>query len=60
MNYLVVDDAPTMRRIVINSLATLGYKTVFEAADGVDALTKLREAANKIDFVINFHTTPII
>jgi two-component system chemotaxis response regulator CheY len=58
MNYLVVDDAPTMRRIVINSLASLGFDAVFEAADGIEALAKLRSSSNKIDFVITDWNMP--
>jgi two-component system, chemotaxis family, chemotaxis protein CheY len=52
MKYLVVDDAPTMRRIVINSLASVGENEVAEATDGVEALTKLREPNNNIGFII--------
>ncbi len=41
MRFLVVDDSTTMRRIVINSLKTLGHSDIVEAADGRDALGKL-------------------
>lgn len=58
MNYMIVDDAPTMRRIVINALASLGFGTVVEAADGVEALSKLRSANPKIDFVITDWNMP--
>jgi two-component system chemotaxis response regulator CheY len=40
---LVVDDYATMRRIIRNLLQQLGYTDVDEAADGEQALQKLRE-----------------
>lgn len=58
MNYLVVDDAPTMRRIVINTLAAFGFTSVIEAVDGVDALRKLRDPDNKIEFIITDWNMP--
>jgi two-component system, chemotaxis family, chemotaxis protein CheY len=39
---LVVDDFPTMRRIVKNLLKQLGYENIDEAEDGAQALTKLK------------------
>ena len=35
MKLLVVDDSSTMRRIIKNTLARLGYKDVLEGEDGV-------------------------
>lgn len=35
MKLLVVDDSATMRRIIKNTLARLGYKDVLEGEDGV-------------------------
>ncbi len=58
MNYLIVDDAPTMRRIVVNSLAAYGDSNVIEASDGIEALTKLRNPNNKINFVITDWNMP--
>ena len=40
---LVVDDSPTMRRIVANTLKRIGYPDTEEAENGIDALTKLGE-----------------
>ena len=51
MRVLVVDDYLTMRRILRNLLAQIGYTDVDEASDGVAALHKLREAP--FDFVIS-------
>ena len=38
---LAVDDSPTMRRIIVNTLKRAGYNNVVEAADGHEALEKL-------------------
>lgn len=56
MKFLVIDDFPTMRRIVRNLLKELGYSNVEEAEDGVDALAKLRET--KFDFVVSDWNMP--
>ncbi len=39
---LVVDDFPTMRRIVKNLLKQLGFENIDEAENGEDALNKLK------------------
>ena len=41
MKLLVVDDSSTMRRIIKNTLARLGYKDVLEGADGVEGWNSL-------------------
>ena len=41
MKLLVVDDSSTMRRIIKNSLARLGYKDVLEGADGLEGWSAL-------------------
>jgi len=42
MKILVVDDSSTMRRIIKNTLARLGYKDIIEGADGVEAWDALQ------------------
>jgi len=42
MSILVVDDFPTMRRIVRTLLKELGFTNVDEAEDGQEALAKLK------------------
>lgn len=42
---LVVDDFPTMRRIIRNLLKDLGFENVDEAEDGVQALEKLKSGS---------------
>jgi two-component system chemotaxis response regulator CheY len=43
MPILVVDDYKTMIRIIRNLLKQLGFEDVDEAADGTEALAKLKE-----------------
>jgi two-component system chemotaxis response regulator CheY len=43
MPILVVDDYKTMVRIIRNLLNQLGFKDIDDAADGTEALTKLKE-----------------
>lgn len=56
MKFLVVDDSPTMRRIVINALKQFGFTEVVEAEDGQDGLDKLN--AEPVDFVITDWNMP--
>ncbi len=53
---LVVDDFPTMRRIVRNLLKELGYSNVDEAEDGAAGLLKLR--GGNFDFVVSDWNMP--
>jgi len=57
LKFLVVDDSVTMRRIVANSLKTIGHDLFVEAGDGREALTKL-EADDSINFVITDWNMP--
>ncbi|MCL7461892.1 chemotaxis response regulator CheY [Pseudomonas sp. NW5] len=56
MSILVVDDFPTMRRIVRGLLKELGFNNVEEAEDGQDALNKLR--SGKFEFVVSDWNMP--
>lgn len=56
MSILVVDDFPTMRRIVRSLLKELGYTNVEEAEDGQEALHKLRNG--NFDFVVSDWNMP--
>ena len=51
LKFLVVDDFPTMRRIVRNLLKEMGCNNVEEAEDGAIALQMLK--ANRYDFVVS-------
>jgi two-component system chemotaxis response regulator CheY len=57
LKFLIVDDSVTMRRIVINSLASLNFKDYVEASDGNEALVKLEENPD-INFVITDWNMP--
>ncbi len=56
MKFLVVDDSPTMRRIVTNALKEIGYEDVAEAEDGEDAVTKLE--SHSFDFLVTDWNMP--
>ncbi|WP_233803954.1 chemotaxis response regulator CheY [Paraburkholderia sp. HP33-1] len=56
MKILVVDDFPTMRRIVRNLLKELGYSNVDEAEDGMAGLARLRSGS--YEFVISDWNMP--
>ncbi len=56
MKFMVVDDSPTMRKIVVNALKRLGYNDIIEAEDGKDALAKLH--IEKVDFIITDWNMP--
>ncbi len=56
MKILVVDDFATMRRIVKNILAQLGFKNIVEADDGTSAMKMLQQ--EKIDMIISDWNMP--
>jgi len=58
MPILVIDDLPTMRRVVKNCLRQLGFENVTEAASGSEALEKLRE--QPFSLIISDWTIPEI
>lgn len=56
LKILAVDDSPTMRRIIINTLKRAGYNDVTEAENGKDALAKLK--VHKFNFIITDWNMP--
>ncbi|WP_103020207.1 response regulator [Salinibacter altiplanensis] len=56
MKFLIVDDSPTMLRIIRNALREIGYDEIVEAEDGEDALDKLED--NAPDFVVTDWNMP--
>jgi two-component system chemotaxis response regulator CheY len=56
MRILVVDDAQTMRRIVVNLLQQLGFTNTTEAEDGARAWEHLSH--ERVDMVISDLTMP--
>ncbi|MFH1374463.1 MAG: chemotaxis response regulator CheY [bacterium] len=56
LKILAVDDSPTMRRIIVNTLKRAGFNDVMEATDGKDALAKLK--VEKFNFIITDWNMP--
>ncbi len=54
--FLIVDDSLTMRRIVINTLKSIGFEQVVEAENGKDAISKLETVG--ADFIITDWNMP--
>lgn len=53
---IFVEDSPTMRRIIMNSLSKIGFEDIMEAENGVDALEKIGD--NDFDMVITDWNMP--
>ena len=53
---LIVDDSPTMRRILVNTVIKAGYPNLQEAEDGRDALAKMM--AGKFDLLMTDWNMP--
>jgi two-component system chemotaxis response regulator CheY len=51
INILIVDDYKTMLRIIRGLLSQIGFKNIDEAANGAEAITKLKE--KKYDLIIS-------
>jgi two-component system, chemotaxis family, chemotaxis protein CheY len=58
LKFLVVDDFPTMRRIVMSLLKELGYTNLSEAENGAEGLAKLR--SSHFDFVVSDWNMPVM
>ena len=56
MKILIVDDSPTMRRILKNSLKHLGYEDVGEAENGREALSMLH--VDQYNFIVTDWNMP--
>lgn len=56
LKILAIDDSPTMRRIILNTLKRAGYTDVIEATDGKDALAKMK--VNTFNLVITDWNMP--
>ena len=58
MRVLLVDDSRTIRNIQKNVLAEIGYADVVEAADGLEALSRV--AAEKPDLILVDWNMPVM
>jgi two-component system chemotaxis response regulator CheY len=56
LKILAVDDSPTMRRIIINTLKRAGFNDIAEATDGKDALAKMQ--VEDFNFIITDWNMP--
>jgi len=57
LKLLVVDDSSTMRRIIKNTLARLGYKDILEGADGVEGWSQI-DSNPDVDMLITDWNMP--
>ncbi len=53
---ITVDDSSTMRRIIKNTLQKLGFETILEANNGVEALEVMSK--NKVDMIVTDWNMP--
>lgn len=58
INFLVVEDSPTMRQLITFALKRVHGSKIVEASDGIDALKKL--SAQKFDMVLTDINMPIM
>jgi two-component system chemotaxis response regulator CheY len=58
LKILTVDDSPTMRRIIVNTLKRAGFSDVSEAENGKDALAKMQE--DNFNFIITDWNMPVM
>ena len=58
VNFLVVEDSPTMRQLISFSLKRFKGSRVIEAVDGVDALKKL--STEKVDIILTDINMPVM
>ncbi|MCD4827952.1 MAG: response regulator [Candidatus Cloacimonetes bacterium] len=59
MKFLIVDDSPTMRRIITNTLKRLGHRDIEEADNGSTGLDKLKTIPG-INFIITDWNMPVM
>ena len=53
---ITVDDSSTMRRIIKNTLQKLGFSSILEAGNGIEALEVM--AKNKVDIIVTDWNMP--
>ena len=53
---ITVDDSSTMRRIIKNTLQKLGFETILEAGNGLEALDVMSK--NKVDMIVTDWNMP--
>lgn len=58
LNFLIIEDSPTMRQLIRFALNRIPGAQVVEASDGVDGLKKL--SSNEIDLILTDINMPIM
>jgi len=58
INFLVVEDSPTMRQLISFALKRVHGSKIVEASDGIDALKKL--SGTKFDLILTDINMPIM
>jgi len=58
VNFLVVEDSPTMRQLISFALKRVHGSKIVEASDGIDALKKL--SGQKFDLILTDINMPIM
>jgi len=53
---LIVEDSPTMRRIIHNTLKNIGFRNILSAANGAEAIKQLEN--NSVGFIITDWNMP--
>lgn len=60
MRILVVEDLLVMRRLIVNTLKSVGYEDLLQAANGEEALELIINPDSKIEFVISDWIMPVM
>lgn len=60
MRILVVEDLLVMRRLIVNTLKSVGYTDLLQATNGEEALELIVNPDSKIEFVITDWLMPIM
>ena len=58
MRFLIVDDSPTIRRVISLALKAIGRNEIEEASDGEEALGKV--ISERIEFIITDWNMPVM
>jgi two-component system chemotaxis response regulator CheY len=60
MRMLVVEDLLVMRRLIVNTLHSLGYEDILQASNGEEALELILNPDSKIEFLITDWLMPVM
>ncbi|MGB9702637.1 MAG: response regulator [Candidatus Kapaibacteriota bacterium] len=60
MRILVVEDLLVMRRLIVNTLRSIGYEDLLQASNGEEALELIFNPDSKIEFVLTDWIMPVM